>query len=48
VDRPEIRAYVQRARAHAGLTRRGRRKPNDVITVVKTKTPRPRKLQART
>jgi hypothetical protein len=37
VNRPEVRAYVRRARAHAGLTKRGGRQSADVITVVKSK-----------
>jgi len=42
VDRPELREYVRLARMHAGLPRRGRRRPNDVITVVKSKKPEKR------
>jgi len=44
LDRPEIRAYLRQARKHAGLTPRRRRKPNDVMTVVKAKPARPRAI----
>lgn len=37
LDRPEIRAYLRRARKHAGLTRPRQRTADDVITVVKAK-----------
>jgi Domain of unknown function (DU1801) len=39
LNRPEIRAYLRQARKHAGLTRPRRRKPGDVITVVKPSRP---------
>jgi len=40
VERPEIRAFVEQARSHAGLTRPRRRNADDVITVFKTKRPK--------
>jgi hypothetical protein len=37
LERPEIRAYLRRARTQAGLTRPRQRQAGDVITRVKTK-----------
>ena len=37
LDRPEIRAYLRKARKHAGLTRPRQRTADDIVTVVKRK-----------
>jgi hypothetical protein len=39
LDRPEIRAYLRKARKHAGLKRRRHRTADEVVTRVKQKSP---------
>jgi hypothetical protein len=40
LDRPEIRAFLRRARKHAGLKRRNPRTTAEVLTRVKPRTRR--------
>jgi hypothetical protein len=40
LDRPEIRALLRQARRHAGLKRRNRRTPAEVLTRVKPRQPK--------
>ncbi len=39
LDRPEIRAYLRKARRHAGLKRPRQRNADEVVTRVKAKSP---------
>jgi hypothetical protein len=39
LDRPEIRAFLRKARKHAGLTRPRHRSASEVVTRVKAKAP---------
>jgi hypothetical protein len=41
LDRPEIRAFLRRARRHAGIKRRNPGTPEDVVTRVKPRSPKP-------